>query len=209
MIRAAAALLLAFTLGACALSEDVVPVNYIAPPDLKVVPGASNVTVAVTGDDQRVANKDRISTKKNGYGMEMAPIKAQNDLVALVRSAVEHELSSLGFKTVEGINGDVLAKISLDTFYCDFKVGFWSGDAVAEVAFTLKATRPDGSLIYSRSYKGIGMNKDVMLASGGNAQLALQNALTNAMASVVGDDDLHKALVDSAKAPKTAAAPSS
>jgi uncharacterized lipoprotein YajG len=202
-------LLLVLSLPACAIIEDKVPVNYVSPPNLKVVDGASNVTVAISGEDQRVANKDRISTKKNGYGMEMAAIRAENDIVNLVSTAIERELSSLGFKTVQGGDGNVRAKVAVDTFYCDFKVGFFSGDAVAEVAFTLKATRSDGSLVYSRSYKGVGMNKDIMMASGSNAQVALQAALTNAMASVVGDDDLHKALIEAARAPRVAAAPSS
>ena len=208
-MRKFASLLLVLSLPACAIIEDKVPVNYVSPPNLKVVEGASNVTVAISGEDQRVANKDRISTKKNGYGMEMAAIRAENDIVNLVSTAIERELSSLGFKTAQGSDGSVRARVAVDTFYCDFKVGFFSGDAIAEVAFTLKATRSDGSLVYSRSYKGVGMNKDIMMASGSNAQIALQGALTNAMASVVGDDDLHKALVEAAKAPRTAAVPSS
>jgi uncharacterized lipoprotein len=204
-----AALLLGLMLPACAIIEDKVPVNYVSPPNLKVVTGAADVTVAVSAEDQRVANKDRISTKKNGYGMEMAAIRSENDIVNLVGTAVERELSSLGFRTVQGLDGNVRAKISVDTFYCDFKIGFFSGDAIAEVAFTLKANRSDGSLIYSRSYKGVGMNKDIMLASGENARVALQLALTNAMVAVVADDDFHKALVEGAKAPRTAAVPSS
>ena len=75
-------------------------------------------------------------------------------------------MSSLGFKIGDG--GDRV-KVSLETFYNDFKIGFFSGDAVAQVAFTLVAYRPDGRIAYSRTYQGVGMEKDILLATGDNA----------------------------------------
>lgn len=205
-MRLVATLFFALALSGCAIIEDNIAVNYVAPPNLSVVEGASAVSVSLSGEDARVANKDRVSTKKNGYGMEMAAIRAKNDVVQLVKSAVEHELTSLGFKVGES---NERITISLDTFYNDFKPGFWSGNAVAEVAFTLKAYKSDGRLIYSRSYKGVGMENGIMIYSGDNANAALQKALTNAMSTVIADQDLHRALVDGA-APVTAqGAPSS
>jgi uncharacterized lipoprotein len=186
------AIVVACLVSGCALVEDKVPVNYVAPVNLSVANGASNVTVTVSGEDDRSANRDRISTKKNGYGIEMAKITSTNDVVELVRSAVETELGSLGFKVGPG---GIVVNVQLETFYNDFKPGFFSADAVAEVSFTVTAKAPDGSLVYSRSYKGIGMNKNIALASGDNAAVALQEGLTNAVAQMIQDETMQKALV--------------
>ncbi|WP_298645378.1 YajG family lipoprotein [uncultured Tistrella sp.] len=179
-------------LSACAFTEDSIPVHYTAPANLELVQGASDVTLEVVGQDGRVANRDRISSKKNGYGMETARILAANDVVAEVANAVRTELQSLGFTIGEG---GIHVVIETQTFYNDFKTGFWSGDAVAEVAFMLTATKPDGTLVYSRAYRAVGMNKDIMMASAENAAPALEEALREAVRQVVQDKALHAALL--------------
>lgn len=193
-----AVILIGLLLSACALVEDQVPVNYVAPTNLTVVPGASGVAVDIAPSDHRVSNRDRISTKKNGYGMEMAAIRSTNDVVTLVGTAVERELASLGFQLGKG---GVAVRVEVDTFYCDFKTGFFSGEGVAEVAFTLKAFKPGGDIAYSRSYRAVGMNKDVMIFSGDNARIALEDALTRAILQVIQDGDLHRALVAAGSKP--------
>lgn len=86
----------------CALTEDAVEIKYLAPANISVVPGAEHVVVSVSALDGRVSNRDRISTKKNGYGMEMAKIIASNDIISEVGQAVQTELASLGFKIGQG-----------------------------------------------------------------------------------------------------------
>lgn len=195
-MRIAACLAVMLLLGACAFTEETIPVGYLAPANLQLVKGASDVTVTVTAKDDRASNRDRVSSKKNGYGMETAPIKAQNDIVVLTQQAVERELGSLGFKV--GPNG-LSAKVEVQTFYNDFKIGVFSGDAVAEVAFNLIVTRSDGGFVYNKSYKGIGINKNIQMASGGNAKVALEQALSNAMQQFIADEALQQALVMAAK----------
>lgn len=46
--------------------------------------------------DQRL-DKSKVSSKKNGYGMEMAPITAAEDVAVTVRKAIEQELQARGF----------------------------------------------------------------------------------------------------------------
>lgn len=197
-MRLAACVMTLLLLGACAFTEETIPVDYKAPANMELAAGASGVTVAVESKDGRVSNKDRVSSKKNGYGIETAPIKAGNDVVGLTQQAVEHELESLGFKVGPG---GLKAEVELQTFYNDFKNGFFSGDAIAEVAFNLTVTRADGSFVYSRSYKGIGMNKNIQMATGSNAKLALEEALTNAMQQFIEDANMRQALVGAVKAP--------
>ena len=206
MKRLICALGLAALLSGCALTEDSIPVTYNAPANLSVVPGASAVTVQVAPADGRVSNRDRVATKKNGYGMEMAKIIASNDVVVEVGKAVQNELASLGFNI--GPDG-ISITVETTTFYNDFKPGFWSADAVAEVAFNLTAKKPEGILVYSRSYRAVGMNKEVMLMGGSSAAPALSEALRNAVQQMVMDGNLHKALVQAGTPAKMAGAPTS
>jgi len=136
----------------------------------------------------------------------MAKIVAANDVVAEVASGVQVELASLGFNVG---HGGIAIKAETTEFYNDFKMGFFSGDAVAEVSFNLTAKKPDGSLIYSHSYKAVGFNKNIMLASGSDARPALVQALRDAIQQVVRDTDFHDALVQAVSGIRTASGPTS
>ncbi|WP_244592534.1 YajG family lipoprotein [Azospirillum palustre] len=206
MIRIIACALFAGLVSGCALTEDAIPVKYSAPASISVVPGAKDVTVSVAAADGRVSNRDRVSTKKNGYGMEMAKIVASNDVVAEVGQAVQSELSSLGFNVGPG---GIAISVQTTNFYNDFKPGFWTAEAVAEVAFDLTAKRQDGTLVYSRSYRAVGVNKDVMLMMGEQAAPALSAALRDAVQLVVQDTNLHQALLQAGTKPKVASLPTS
>lgn len=191
-----AAALAAITLSACAFTEEAVDVRYIAPANISVVEGAQDVLISVRAMDGRVANKDRVSSKKNGYGMETAKITAANDINQEIGNAVQAELASLGFQ-IGG--GGIEVVTETQTFYNDFKTGLWHGEAVAEVGFQLTAKKPDGTLVYSRPYKAIGIVPEIMMASGENAQKALSLALLDAVQKVVRDGDLHQALLQAGR----------
>jgi len=187
---------LAVLLAGCALTEDQVAVQYNAPANTTRIQDAALVAVSVTAQDGRVSYRDRVSTKKNGYGMEMAKIVASNDVVELVRGAVEKEFGAFGLNI--GAN-DLQATVDLQVFYNDFKIGFFAGDAVAEVSFNLTVRSPQGNILYSRSYRGVGTNKDILLAMGEQALPALQAALSKAMEQFVADAGLHAALEQAAR----------
>lgn len=194
LFRTASALVCVGALAACALNEDKVPVDYVSAtsPGTGVLPGAADVAIVLTAIDQRSAYGDRISTKRNGYGMEMARILATNDVVELVRGSLERELTALGFRT--GAVG-LPVRVELRNFYNNFKVGFFSGDAEAEVAFVLKVTDPPGALLFSHFYSGTGTEAKIQLASGENAKAALQKALTAAIKAAIEDPALRQALL--------------
>lgn len=198
--------LFAVLVSGCALTEDSIPIKYSAPANISIVQGAKDVTIRISPSDGRVSNRDRVSTKKNGYGMEMARITASNDVVNEVGQAVQVELASLGFNVgPDGIN----IAVQTTNFYNDFKTGFWTAEAVAEVAFDLTAKRTDGTLVYSRSYRAVGVNKDVMLMMGEQAAPALSAALRDAVQMVVNDSNLHQALVQAGQKPRLAGMPAS
>ncbi|HYC64927.1 MAG TPA: YajG family lipoprotein, partial [Reyranellaceae bacterium] len=135
---------------------------------------------------------DRISTKKNTYGMEMARIVASNDVPTVVRQALEQELRLLGFR-IEA--GGMPVGVELQNFYNNFKVGFFSGDAVAEVAFAVKVRDAGGALVYSQFYSATETEANIMLASGENAKKALEKALASAVKRAIEDRALQQALL--------------
>jgi uncharacterized lipoprotein len=191
ILRAAVADLAAGLLSACALSEDKVPVDYIPNTGVAPVAGAQMVSLTVTGADQRSQYTDRISTKKNGYGMEMARIVATNDVVEVVRGGVERELKAQGYAI--GPNG-LSVTVELQNFYNNFRVGLMTGGAVADVAIAIKVRNAAGTLVYSQLYDASSTD-DVFMASGTNAKASLEKALTMTTMKIVQDGALQAALL--------------
>jgi uncharacterized lipoprotein YajG len=197
VMRTAAAVVAAGLLSACAITEDKVPVDYVANTGVTSVVGAEAISLTVTGTDRRAQYVDRISTKKNGYGMEMARIVATNDVVEVVRGGVERELKAQGFAMGPG---SVSITVELQNFYNNFRVGFASGSAVADVALTVKVRNAGGTLVYSQTYDA-SISNDIFLASGENAKAALEKALTTATRKIVDDRALQEALLATRPAP--------
>lgn len=205
MLRLLCCAVLGLALSGCALTTETIDVPY--QPDNATrasVDGASSTTVAVTAVDNRATYRDRVSSKKNGYGMEMAAIIASNDIPVAVGDAVKSELQARGYKIG---SGGLEVKIELVKFYNDFKNGMFSGDANAEVSMNVKVVRPDQSIVFSKFYTATGTEPNIQLATGSNARAALIIAFRNVVTSVVADPDLHKALTG-AHMPATAQAPS-
>ena len=175
----------------CALTIDQVDLGYMPQQGVAIVNGADKVAVTVTLMDER-STKDKVSCKKNGYGMEMAAIVSTNDVATLVSDAIIIELRNRGFKINEG---RVAIKIELTKFYNDFKIGAWSGSAAAEVACSVQVKKPDGNINYAKAITGMYTEKGIQLCSGKNAKVALEGALKNAIAKLMQDEDFIKAIL--------------
>lgn len=178
---------------ACALTVDKIDVPYVSQGNISVVPGAQAAApFEVQSQDGRTVYRDRVSVKKNGYGMEMANIVASNDIPQTVADAVRQELGSLGFRY--GPGGSKVT-VTVTRFYNDFKMGFFAGDAVAEVNLNVQVAAADGTVVYARHYEGGAIEPNIQLALGTNARAALIAGLRNAVASVYNDVQLQRALV--------------
>jgi uncharacterized lipoprotein YajG len=197
----------AFLTSACALTTDRIDVPYQTLATARPVAGASAASVSVVAHDGRTVYQDRVSTKKNGYGMEMAPIMANNDIPQTVGLAVEQELKAEGFQIGPG---HAVLSVDVIRFYNDFKIGFFSGDAIADVEIHVTLRDPANSIVFVADYEGSGKEADVMMASGSNARAALIKAFQNALNTLVSDHGLPAAIM-AAQTPKAAAgsAPSS
>jgi uncharacterized lipoprotein YajG len=180
--------------GGCALSTDYVDIGYASPyQSVAPVAGAEAVNLSVDMTDARPEkDKERVSCKKNGYGMEMAPIVAETDVAAVVTDAIATELRTRGFKT-DG--GNVRIAIELNKFYSDFKIGFWSGSAVSEVTFHVTVKKSGGDISYAKSVRGEFTKKGVQIASGANAKMSLEGALKDAVSKLMNDSAFTTALV--------------
>jgi uncharacterized lipoprotein len=154
------------------------------------VEGAEKAQVAVSTVDSRTV-KDRVSSKKNGYGMEMAPIIATNDVPALFQEAFETELEQMGFRKGPGAN--LICDVT--KFYNDFKVGFFSGDAAADVMINVQVKDSQGQLLYAKSFSAEGRKENIQLASGNNARVALEAGLAEVVRKAVRDPELSAALM--------------
>lgn len=137
---------------------------------------------------------NKVSSKKNGYGMEMAPIIATEDVAVTIRRAIEQELQARGFK----IGTDALVQISADLirFYNDHKVGFLSGDAVADLNMAVVVKSKEGGQLYSRQIIAQGLEPNTQLMTGDNAKLALNRALENGMKMLFEDQEFLSALLE-------------
>jgi uncharacterized lipoprotein YajG len=175
-------LVMVFLTSGCALTKDYVVLSYDPQTNVEKMKGADGVKVKVEISDIRTV-RDKVSSKKNSYGMEMAPIIAQNDIGDLLKKAIEAELKNRGFEVADG-SVQVLAE--LNKYYSDFKTGFWAGKAVAEVVVNIQVKKPDKSILYSKLVTGENA-LTVQLASGKNAKLALDAALKDAMSKLFAD----------------------
>jgi uncharacterized lipoprotein len=196
------AALLCPTLGACALTTDTLVPTYQPQQWARRVNGAEQVTVRVMVRDMR-RDRARVSVKKNGYGMEMAPIVSATDVPAFVRANVAFELARRGFTVAEGTG--LVIDVELRKYFNDFKIGFMSGDAVAEVTFDVTAYQvgPDGEgpPIYLGHFEGTGENNGIQLCSGENAKVALDAAFVDAMRLMFSDRRFFAALMQTAPPP--------
>src|SRR5689334_19678138 len=135
-------------LSGCALTTDRIDIGYDQKQGIVQMPGANKVSVAVQVADLR-QDKGKVSSKKNGYGMEMAPIVATEDVAVTIRRAIEQELRARGFQLAAG-TALVQIAVDLTRFYNDYKTGFFAGDAVADLNMSVTVKSSKGELLYTR-----------------------------------------------------------
>ncbi len=182
---------LALLVSGCALTTDKIDVPYQQLGVVSPVAGASAASVLVLAQDGRASHRDRVSTKKNGYGMEMAPIVATNDIPKTVAGALEQTLRAEGYRIEPG---HAALTVEVLQFYNDFKLGVFSGDAIADVELSATVRDAADKIVFTRTYDGSGKEADVMMASGSNARAALIKALQNCVNSIASDQALHAAI---------------
>ncbi len=190
--------LAAASLSGCALTTEQIAIGYTQQQGVNKIRGADKVSVNVVVVDQR-SDKSKVGSKKNGYGMEMAPIVVSEDVATTIRNAIEQELIARGFQLDKNM---ALVKIAADVtrYYNDHKMGFFSGDAIADLHLSVTVVSKSGSQLYSKPIVAQGTEPNTQLATGNNARLALGRALENGVKILFDDPAFNAALVASSNA---------
>lgn len=180
----------------CALTTERVNLAYTPQSYAAKVQSAETVNLTVQVSDARII-RDRVSAKKNGYGMEMAAIVADGDVAASLAQAIQTELRARGF----GVNGGpILVAVELSKFWNDFKIGFWAGSADAELVMNVQVRKADGTILFSKLVTGNGNVPSLQIMNGSNAKLALDAALNDAVSDLVNDRAFLDALIQASRA---------
>ncbi len=189
------------TLAGCALTTDTIVLNYTAPPPIFRIAGADHVAVQVRVNDLR-RDPTRVGVKKNGYGVEMAPIVSSTNVANFVRATLEWEMRRRGFTLG---TGGVLLNVDVRRYFNDFKPGFFTGDAVAEVVLDVTAFKledgVEGAPLFMGHFEGQGENRDIGIYGGDNAKVALDGAYNDVMRAMLTDRRLLAALMRSVVPP--------
>lgn len=159
---------------ACAFTEDRVHLRYTPMESPAQLSGTDNVIATVTVHDGR-PDKSRVSVKKNGYGMEAAAIRSDSSVTNVVQAAVESELRTRGVKLSNA--GTILVALEVTRFWNDFKMGMFTGDAIADFQLSVQVKRAAGPIVFVRNYDVPGEERGIQLATGPNAEIALNRAL--------------------------------
>lgn len=179
----------------CGYIAERIELKYNQPVGVSQIAGASRVAVNVQVSDQR-PDKSKVSSKKDMYGIELAAITAAEDVAVTIRKAIEQELQARGFQ-LSSDTAHVTLTTELTRFYNDHKVGFFLGDAVADLVMAVTVKGQNGTERYSRQIvsQGIEPNLQTQFASGNNARIALDRALENGMKLLFEDKAFLSALV--------------
>lgn len=198
------AILAGLFLQGCAFTTEVIDIQYDQQQGVARIAGAESVTIAVEVEDGR-QDKSKVSSKKNGYGMETAPILSREDVAAIVSRAISQEAASRGFKIAP--EGAVLINAKINRFYNDHKLGFFSGGAVADFDLEVAVRSAAGEELYSRGIAVQGKRENTQLATGNNASIALSKALVAGMEELFSDNAFMSALVSAGSTVSVTKAP--
>jgi uncharacterized lipoprotein YajG len=187
----------------CALSEDKVALRYVPTANSGPVAAAKGLQINLDVVDGRTANRTVISRKINGYGMEMAAIRATQNPTELVERALRQELQSRGFDV--GDSGlSVTAK--LNEFYNQYETGFFTGSAVSNVIVQV-SVGDTATPVFEKTFSA-SQTDDVVLADGANAKAALEAALRKVVSEIMANRDFMNSLLNQAEPQTPAATPS-
>jgi uncharacterized lipoprotein YajG len=147
-----------FFVSGCATTSESISVGYQPSQNVQQVAGAAASPQLVIVTDAR-ATTDRVSSKSNMYGMEMAAIATTEEVPTIIRSALEGELKNRGYSLVT-TNGVVVACEIFD-FSNKFQTGFWSGTAIANVRLNMKVKSAEGNYIFAEMVRGEGRTEKI------------------------------------------------
>lgn len=174
----------------CALTTAYVSLDYQPDTNAAKLDRASQVAIHVDVSDVRT-QKDRVSSKKNGYGAEMAPYVSKTDVPGLVKDAIQSELRSRGF-VLRADSASI--NVDLHRFYAEARPGFWSGNLAGEVQINVQVVGRDGTILFSKFFEGQQGVPKLQFVSEDDVQKSLNGALHEAVTKLMQDHAFISAL---------------
>lgn len=146
VLRVASLLVVSMVLGACAFTTARVDLDYSPAADSKTPLSALPAQrIALRVDDQRpIAERDRIGMKKNGYGMETAPVVSTREVTSVLRDAIQRELQRGGHTVLESAgDADLVLTATLKRYYADLRIRFFDVEMSGFIDTDLVVSDPE------------------------------------------------------------------
>jgi len=136
------------------------------------------VKIMVT-DHRPAEERDKIGQKKNGVGMELAPVVCKGEATQILADALGAEFSQNGHQVVEANSAaaQLLVQVDLNRFYSDMKMGMWDIKLTGIISTQVKLLRANDNFeLISEPINSTAMRSEPA-GSGGGMERALNDAL--------------------------------
>jgi len=180
-------------LQACALTDAALKVEHDTAVNITgPISEATSIAFSAPQLEDARLDKARIGFKKNGYGMNMADITSEQPVDVIVENAIIDAIKDNGHTVVD--DGQVRITGSVDRFWFETDMNFWSVEFIGDVQCTLDFvdSKTDTS-IYRSSYSGTYKEK----TGGGYVKTwteVMGKAIDKLIEDIVFDEDLKDAL---------------
>jgi len=178
---------------ACALTDATLQVEHDTAVNITgpISEAGGIAFLAPQLEDARL-DKARIGFKKNGYGMNMADITSEQPVDVIVENAIIDAIKDNGHTIAE--DGQVRITGTVDRFWFDSDINFWSVEFIGDVQCTLDFIDvASNTSIYSSSYSGNYKEK----TGAGYVKTwteVMSKAIDKLIEDIVFDEDLKDAL---------------
>jgi uncharacterized lipoprotein YajG len=193
MMRHLAVITAFLLLQACAFTDATLKVEHDSAVDITgpISEVGGIVFTAPQLEDARL-DKARIGWKKNGYGMNTADITSEQPVDVIVADAIIDAIKDNGHSISE--DGQVRIIGTVDRFWFDTDINFWSLEFIGDVQCTLDfIDSASNTSIYRSSYSG---NYKEKTAAGyvKTWTEVMSQAIDKLIEDIVFDEDLKEAL---------------
>ncbi len=186
-----------------AASSSTITLTYTQPAFLTPAQHAEGVGVRVVVQDER-ADKSKVGDVVGGSGVAQAPITSTNNVTDVVHSALRAGLETRGFNVG---SGSVTMRIGIARFTTLYEAGLLGGASDTYVELNVQVVTAGGKTIFQSTYTGRGKTPGMRMSSGRGAAEALDDALDQAVTTMLTDSRLMDALVAAAEMRPAAAPP--
>jgi uncharacterized lipoprotein YajG len=178
---------------ACAFTDATLNVEHDPNANIKgPISEAPSISFSSPQLEDARLDKARIGWKKNGFGANTADITSEQPVEVIIENAIIDAIKDNGHTLAE--NGRVAIKGSVDRFWFETDVNFWTVEFIGDVQCSLEfIDSASNTSLYKSSYSGTYKEK-----TGGGLEKTwtevMSKAVDNLIEDIVFDEDLTAAL---------------